>query len=61
MQEYYCVVTTIDDEFGGSANIVDRVMAERKPENTFVSTRHKDIYVDWYESFEEADATKSFL
>ena len=33
-------------------NVIDAVC---KPENSFKSLKHKDIYTDWFESREEAE------
>jgi hypothetical protein len=51
---YYCVVSKVDDNGNGCANLVDAVEAEEKPEDTVRVTARADIYTDWFESLEEA-------
>lgn len=54
MKTYYCVTTSFDDRGRVTAGITNTVEAATKPESTFASTSRKDIYNDWFESFEEA-------
>lgn len=54
MKTYYCVTTSFDDRGRVTAGITNTVEAVTKPESTFTSTSRKDIYNDWFESFEEA-------
>ena len=56
MKTYYCVTSAWYDDGHGTAAITDRKQSETKPEGTFCSTTRKDIYIDWYDSFEEASA-----
>lgn len=54
MKKYWVVVTTFDDRGKVTANIVDVVDAEQKPEQGYKSTKSKDIYTDYFETLEEA-------
>lgn len=54
MKTYWCVTTSVDDRGRVIANITNTVEAVCKPENSSTSTKRKDIYNDWFESFEEA-------
>lgn len=54
MKTYYCVTTSFDDRGRVTASITNTVEAATKPGSTFTSTNRKDIYNDWFESFEEA-------
>jgi hypothetical protein len=56
MKTYYCVTTSVDNKGRVIAAITDVKEAATKPENTETSTSCKDIYNDWYESPEEANA-----
>lgn len=55
MKKYAVVVSTFDNRGNVTANIVDFVEAEKKPEQEYISTRSKDIYTDYFDSFEEAE------
>lgn len=55
LHNYYAVTTTIDDKGKVTANITSTIQAAVKPEQAFKSTSRKDIYVDWFESREEAE------
>lgn len=54
MKTYYCVTSAWYDDGHGTAAITDRTQAESAPENSFHSGRTKDIYIDWYDSYEAA-------
>ena len=54
MKKYYCVTSSFDDKGRVNANITNIIELEQKPENTYTSTRRKDIYNDWFDSEEEA-------
>ena len=54
MKKYFVVVSTFDNRGNVTASIVDTVEAEKKPEQGYKSTRSKDIYTDYFDSFEEA-------
>lgn len=55
MKTYYCVTSKWDDRGNGWAGITSIIEADEKPENTFNSTPRADIYIDWFDSYEEAD------
>ena len=55
MKTYWCVTTSVDNRGRVVANITNTVEAVCKPENSFKSLKHKDIYTDWFESREEAE------
>ena len=54
MKTYYCVTIAIDDKGKVIAAITNTIEAICKPENSFKSLKHKDIYNDWFDSQEEA-------
>ncbi len=54
MKKYYCVTISFDNRCRVTAGITNMVEASAKPESTFTSTSRKDIYNDWFDSFEEA-------
>lgn len=56
MKTYWCVTTSVDDRGRVVANITDTIEATSKPENSSKSTARRDIYNDWFESREEAQA-----
>lgn len=56
MKTFWCVTVDIYDNGRVVANITSQVEARQKPENDFKSTKRKDIYHDWFESYEEAEA-----
>ena len=55
MKTYYCVTSSVDDKGKVRAAITNVIDAACKPENSFKSLKHKDIYTDWFESREEAE------
>lgn len=54
MKKYYAVCTSCYNSGRIIANLVDTIEAEEKPENTYKETRRCDVYVDWFESYDEA-------
>ena len=54
MKKYYCVTTTFDDRGRVTACITGTVESECKPDQIYRATRTKDIYVDYFGTFEEA-------
>lgn len=54
MKKYYCVATTIKDNGVVSMNIVSTTIADKKPENSYKSTPRADLYLDWFDSEDEA-------
>jgi len=55
MKTYYCVTTSFSDTGKVIAAITNVIEAVCKPENSFKSLKHKDIYNDWFDSREEAE------
>jgi len=53
---YWCVTSTYDDRGRVTAAITATKEAASRPEQTYTSTRRKDIYHDWFDSQEEAQA-----
>lgn len=54
MKKYYAVCTSYYDDGRVTTNLVDVIEAEEKPQGTFKETRRCDIYVDWFDSYDEA-------
>lgn len=54
MKTYYSVTSSFNDRGEVRANITSSIEADEKPEGSFVSNCRKDVYVDWFESIEEA-------
>lgn len=54
MKRYYAVCTSCYDNGRTTANLVDTIEAEERPENTVKETRRCDIYVIWFDSYDEA-------
>ncbi len=55
MKTYYAVTSSFDDHGRTTAALTSVIEAESKPDDSFRSTARKDIYVDWYETREEAE------
>lgn len=53
---FWCVTSSYDDRGRVIAAITATKEAVSKPEHTYTSTRRKDIYHDWFDSQEEAQA-----
>lgn len=51
---WYCVVSAFYDNGRVTANITTSKLADEKPESHFTSTSRKDVYSDWYDSYEAA-------
>ena len=54
MKTYYAVITSYFDDGRATASLINMVLAEKKPEDTFNSTRRCDCYIDWFETQKEA-------
>ena len=54
MATYFCVTSAWYDDGHGTAAITDVRDAETMPESGFKSTSRKDIYVDWYDNYNDA-------
>lgn len=48
-------MTAITDDGRVSCAITDTVRAAVKPKNSFRETKRKDIWVDWFDSKEDAE------
>ena len=56
MKTYWCVTSSFDDRGRVTAAITRTIEAAVKPENACTSTKRKDIYNDWFDSLEAAQA-----
>ena len=54
IKKFWAVTTTFCDDGHVVSDISDVVETVRKPEDSFLETKTKDIYVDWFENEEEA-------
>ena len=54
MKKYYAVCNSYYNNGRVTANLVDVVEAEEKPQDTYKETKRCDVYVNWFESYEEA-------
>lgn len=55
MKAYWCVTTSVNDRGKVIAHITSSILSNTKPESTFVQTRRRDIYTDWFEDKAEAE------
>ena len=55
MNTFYCVTSAYYSDGRVEANITDMNIGSHKPTNTFVSLPRCDVYVDWFDSYEEAE------
>lgn len=55
MKTWYGVVSTFYDNGRVTAAVTRTVRAVERPEQQFKSTSRRDIYLDWFDSREEAD------
>ena len=55
MKTYWCVTTSANDRGKVIAHITSSILSDVKPESTFVQTRRRDIYTDWFENKAEAE------
>ncbi len=51
---WYCVTSSFDDKGRVTAAVTDTCVSAVKPARKFVSTRRKDIYMDWFDNPEKA-------
>lgn len=56
MKTYFCVVTSVDNSGCVTGGIVDKIRAEENPGSTVKVLPRCDIWTDWFESREEAQA-----
>lgn len=54
MKEYYGVCSSYCDDGKVIVNLIDSVEAEEKPLDTYKEMRRCDVYVNWFETYEEA-------
>lgn len=54
LKMFWCVTSSYDDRGQVTAAITATKEATSKPQQTYTSTRRKDIYHDWFDSQEEA-------
>lgn len=54
IKKFWAVTTTFWDDGHVVSDITDVVETATKPEDSFLETKTKDIYVDWFETEEEA-------
>lgn len=54
MKKYYAVCNSYYNNGKVVANLVDVIEAEEKPEDTYKEAKRCDIYVNWFESYDEA-------
>lgn len=51
---YYCVTSSFDSKGRVIAAVTSAQECSKKPENQFIHTTEKDIYIDWFDDQEEA-------
>jgi len=56
LKMFWCVTSSFDDRGRVVSHITRSVEAEAQPKNSFKSTARKDIYNDWFDSLEAAEA-----
>ena len=56
MKTFYCVVSSFDDCGKATASIVSTAQAHQKPDHEFHETGKRDIYIDWFDSEQAAQA-----
>ena len=55
MKTYYCVTSTYDNQGRVTAFITASKDATTKPKSSYQEEKRKDIYIDWFDSLEEAE------
>jgi len=55
VKTWYGVVSTFYDNGRVTAAVTRTVQAAQKPERSFTSAKRRDIYLDWFDSKQEAD------
>lgn len=56
MKTWYCVTSSVDNKGRMTAAITETVEAATCPPSTCLFTRRKDIYKDWFDSRDDAEA-----
>lgn len=54
LKTFWSVTTSFYDDGRVTAYVTDKIQAATKPENVSISRARKDVYVDWFESYKEA-------
>jgi hypothetical protein len=54
LKKFYCVTTSFDDRGRVASAVTREIEAAVQPESTQTSTSRKDIYNDWFDSWEAA-------
>lgn len=55
MKTYYAVTTCFYNDGRVISNITDSMKTDKKPNSTWKSLMTKDIYVDWFASYKQAE------
>lgn len=53
---FWAVTSAYRDDGSVTARIVDTIEADRKPQAGYRETRSADIYTDWFDSYQKAQA-----
>ena len=56
MKEYFCVTSSYYNDGRVTATLTDIKQAEKKPQKHFKETGRCDIYTDWFDSENDAQA-----
>jgi len=56
VKTYWCVCSTVYNSGRVIAAVVDNKESELKPESHCTEMHDRDIYQDWFDSYEEAEA-----
>ena len=54
MRTYYAVITNCYDDGRVTAELIDIIETDMKPESMYKQTQRCDIYIDWYKNKQEA-------
>lgn len=54
LKTFWAVTTSFYDDGRVTAYVTSKIQAAAKPENVSISRARKDVYVDWFESYKEA-------
>lgn len=54
LKTFWAVTTSFYDDGRVTAYVTSKTQAAVKPENVSISRKRKDVYVDWFESYKEA-------
>lgn len=54
MKKYYAVCSSYYDDGKIIANLVDVIETEEKPKDIYKETKDFDVYINWFESHDEA-------